>query len=126
MSASSVFLAPQHSLATSSGIAASSLELSRNASSSSIFVIRISVDASKTSIMTEYYKRNSTRIPHRMQSQTDALDMADEEFLQEPRRFASVRGRAGGVHWQYRSFPSFGRGFDSHRPLQSPCFPLIT
>src|SRR5882724_6144162 len=26
--------------------------------------------------------------------------------------------RAGVVQWQYRSFPSFGRGFDSHRPLQ--------
>ena len=25
---------------------------------------------------------------------------------------------AGVVQWQYRSFPSFGRGFDSHRPLQ--------
>src|SRR5690349_5357819 len=25
--------------------------------------------------------------------------------------------RAGVVQWQYRSFPSFGRGFDSHRPL---------
>src|ERR1700756_4393282 len=24
---------------------------------------------------------------------------------------------AGVVQWQYRSFPSFGRGFDSHRPL---------
>ena len=29
--------------------------------------------------------------------------------------------RAGVVQWQYRSFPSFGRGFDSHRPLQKPC-----
>src|SRR5882762_1745567 len=29
-----------------------------------------------------------------------------------------VRKRAGVVQWQYRSFPSFGRGFDSHRPLQ--------
>src|SRR5258707_612873 len=28
------------------------------------------------------------------------------------------RIRAGVVQWQYRSFPSFGRGFDSHRPLQ--------
>src|ERR1700730_9217470 len=26
--------------------------------------------------------------------------------------------RAGVVQWQYRTFPSFGRGFDSHRPLQ--------
>ena len=26
--------------------------------------------------------------------------------------------QAGVVQWQYRSFPSFGRGFDSHRPLQ--------
>ena len=25
---------------------------------------------------------------------------------------------AGVVQWQNRSFPSFGRGFDSHRPLQ--------
>src|ERR1700686_1503558 len=34
--------------------------------------------------------------------------------------------RAGVVQWQYRSFPSFGRGFDSHRPLQkSAKFPLI-
>ena len=30
-----------------------------------------------------------------------------------------VRKRAGVVQWQYRSFPSFGRGFDSHRPLQN-------
>src|ERR1700728_1772604 len=31
--------------------------------------------------------------------------------------------RAGVVQWQYRSFPSFGRGFDSHRPLHnSRCF----
>ena len=29
-----------------------------------------------------------------------------------------VPNRAGVVQWQYRSFPSFGRGFDSHRPLQ--------
>ncbi len=28
-------------------------------------------------------------------------------------------GRAGVVQWQYRSFPSFGRGFDSHRPLHT-------
>src|SRR5579859_6161516 len=28
-----------------------------------------------------------------------------------------VEQRAGVVQWQYRSFPSFGRGFDSHRPL---------
>src|SRR6266481_9780548 len=28
-----------------------------------------------------------------------------------------ARERAGVVQWQYRSFPSFGRGFDSHRPL---------
>ena len=27
--------------------------------------------------------------------------------------------RAGVVQWQYRSFPSFGRGFDSHRPLHN-------
>ena len=26
--------------------------------------------------------------------------------------------RAGVVQWQNGSFPSFGRGFDSHRPLQ--------
>jgi hypothetical protein len=26
--------------------------------------------------------------------------------------------RAGVVQWQYRSFPSFGHGFDSRRPLQ--------
>ncbi len=25
--------------------------------------------------------------------------------------------RAGVVQWQNGSFPSFGRGFDSHRPL---------
>jgi hypothetical protein len=30
----------------------------------------------------------------------------------------SLLPRAGVVQWQYRSFPSFGRGFDSHRPLQ--------
>jgi hypothetical protein len=29
-----------------------------------------------------------------------------------------LKKRAGVVQWQYRSFPSFGRGFDSHRPLQ--------
>jgi hypothetical protein len=33
-------------------------------------------------------------------------------------QFASLVTRAGVVQWQYRSFPSFGRGFDSHRPLQ--------
>src|SRR5258707_3430907 len=27
--------------------------------------------------------------------------------------------RAGVVQWQYRSFPSFGRGFDSHRPIHN-------
>ena len=32
------------------------------------------------------------------------------------RRYNGIR--AGVVQWQYRSFPSFGRGFDSHRPLQ--------
>jgi hypothetical protein len=31
----------------------------------------------------------------------------------------NYKRRAGVVQWQYRSFPSFGRGFDSHRPLQS-------
>jgi hypothetical protein len=30
------------------------------------------------------------------------------------------REAAGVVQWQYRSFPSFGRGFDSHRPLHKP------
>src|SRR6266852_6850151 len=34
-------------------------------------------------------------------------------------RFASFVVRAGVVQWQYRSFPSFGRGFDSHRPLHN-------
>src|SRR5215469_16304449 len=29
-----------------------------------------------------------------------------------------TRREAGVVQWQNRSFPSFGRGFDSHRPLQ--------
>jgi hypothetical protein len=32
-----------------------------------------------------------------------------------------LESRAGVVQWQYRSFPSFGRGFDSHRPLHKPC-----
>src|SRR6266702_4692528 len=32
-----------------------------------------------------------------------------------------VPNRAGVVQWQYRSFPSFGRGCDSHRPLQKIC-----
>src|SRR5262249_4682063 len=36
-----------------------------------------------------------------------------------PRGFCYGSGRAGVVQWQYRSFPSFGRGFDSHRPLQN-------
>jgi hypothetical protein len=37
-----------------------------------------------------------------------------------------LEGRAGVVQWQYRSFPSFGRGFDSHRPLhQTAKFRLI-
>ena len=31
-----------------------------------------------------------------------------------------LESRAGVVQWQYRSFPSFGRGFDSHRPLHKP------
>ncbi len=31
----------------------------------------------------------------------------------------TLEKRAGVVQWQYRSFPSFGRGFDSHRPLQA-------
>jgi hypothetical protein len=31
---------------------------------------------------------------------------------------SKLEKRAGVVQWQYRSFPSFGRGFDSHRPLQ--------
>src|SRR5882724_6819448 len=34
-----------------------------------------------------------------------------------PLPFANLITRAGVVQWQYRSFPSFGRGFDSHRPL---------
>src|ERR1700675_332379 len=120
MIASNVFVALQHSLATSSGIAASSLKLPKNASRSSIFVIRISVDASKTNIMTQYYDCNSNRIARGMQSQTDALEMAAEEILQPSCRFVSVRSRAGVVQWQYRSFPSFGRGFDSDRPLHIP------
>jgi hypothetical protein len=31
----------------------------------------------------------------------------------------TLQCRAGVVQWQYRSFPSFGRGFDSHRPLHN-------
>src|SRR5713101_1959861 len=31
---------------------------------------------------------------------------------------SGIGTRAGVVQWQYRSFPSFGPGFDSHRPLQ--------
>jgi hypothetical protein len=30
----------------------------------------------------------------------------------------TLERRAGVVQWQYRSFPSFGHGFDSRRPLQ--------
>ena len=38
--------------------------------------------------------------------------------LRDPLRFASLIIRVGVVQWQYRSFPSFGHGFDSRRPLQ--------
>src|SRR6266853_3301186 len=90
----------------------------RNRSRSSISAIRISVDASKAIIMTKYDKRNSSIPANGMQGPAEALELAGEEFLQVSRRFASVSFRAGVVQWQYRSFPSFGRGFDSHRPLQ--------
>jgi hypothetical protein len=43
------------------------------------------------------------------------------ELLKANRYFVSLKNRAGVVQWQYRSFPSFGRGFDSHRPLQTTC-----
>src|SRR5208282_810820 len=36
----------------------------------------------------------------------------------QPYIIGELDSRAGVVQWQYRSFPSFGRGFDSHRPLQ--------
>src|SRR5579859_5658649 len=38
-------------------------------------------------------------------------------LLQRREGFVTVVWNAGVVQWQYRSFPSFGRGFDSHRPL---------
>ena len=60
MTASSVLLEPQHSLSTSPGIATSTLTLARKISSNSALAIKISVDASKEIIMTQYYKRNST------------------------------------------------------------------
>src|SRR6266852_2141000 len=60
ISESKVFFASQHSRATSPGIATSSLTPARNAVRSSALVRRISVDASRTNIMTNYYKRNSS------------------------------------------------------------------
>src|SRR6266851_7834286 len=46
--------------------------------------------------------------------------------LRAPLPFGNLIIRAGVVQWQYRSFPSFGRGFDSHRPLQKTAkFTLI-
>src|SRR5579859_8291345 len=40
-------------------------------------------------------------------------------LLQRREGFVTVVWNAGVVQWQYRSFPSFGRGFDSHRPLHN-------
>src|SRR6266550_3228035 len=60
MTASSAFLEPQHSLSTSPGIATGTVTLARKRLSSSALAIKISVDASKTIIMTQYYKRNSS------------------------------------------------------------------
>src|SRR5260370_40919935 len=60
VSASIVFFALQHSLATSPGIATSSLTPPRNGPRRSALVIRISVVASTTNIMTLYYERNAS------------------------------------------------------------------
>src|ERR1700677_4908460 len=58
INASSVFLPAQHSSSTALGIATSMPISLRNKSSSSILAIRISVDASKINIITNYYIRN--------------------------------------------------------------------
>ena len=49
------------------------------------------------------------------------MDSLAADVLQDSARFDSVSvEQAGVVQWQNRSFPSFGRGFDSHRPLHNP------
>src|ERR1700675_4985299 len=73
--ASNAFLELQHSFSTSLGMATGTLMLVRNRSRRSALAIRISVDASKTTIMTKYDERNHSKkemdfrrtkgIPHR-------------------------------------------------------------
>src|ERR1700693_845202 len=60
ITASSAFLEPQHSFPTPPGIATGTLTFARKRSSRSVLATKISVDASKTNIMTRYYKRNCT------------------------------------------------------------------
>src|SRR5438034_986230 len=59
--ASNAFLELQHSFSTSPGMATGTVMLVRNRSRRSAFAIRISVDASKTIIMTKYDERNFSR-----------------------------------------------------------------
>src|SRR5262249_55985139 len=55
----------------------------------------------------------------RSERHTLARRATAKERLRRQRGFARLENRAGVVQWQNRSFPSFGRGFDSHRPLQN-------
>src|SRR5580658_884999 len=59
--ASNAFLKPQHSFSTSLGMATDALMLVRNRSRRSALAIRISVDASKTTIMTKYDECNYSK-----------------------------------------------------------------
>ena len=54
---------------------------------------------------------------------TPAADMLAESLKRCTEHTApeyNQKQRAGVVQWQNGSFPSFGRGFDSHRPLHKP------
>src|SRR5467141_2970623 len=81
MTASSAFLEPQHSLSTSPGIATGTETLARKRLTSSALAIKISVDASKTIIMTKYDNRNSStdfKLNHT--GERDSYDASDHKF----------------------------------------------
>src|SRR5579885_2903582 len=80
MTASNAFFEPQHSFATSAGIATGMPTWPRKRSSNSTLAIRISVEASKTIIMTKYYNRKcTTRLPKSRENSRTSIHCAGGE-----------------------------------------------
>src|SRR6266481_5097462 len=121
ISASKVFFGPQHSLATSPGIATRSLTPARNRARNSALVTRISVDASRTNIMTIYYNRNDniTRCCWQIERSGGDFPAGARQGCEPDNDGCTHRGDCAGASRQH---VHSGQGFFSNRALDG--FPL--